>query len=72
MQGPLTATLLCELARRERALPVRAFEFRARAPLFANRRFWLTGEPTGDGASLSAVRGDGVVAMTLDVTLDPP
>jgi 3-methylfumaryl-CoA hydratase len=68
VQGPLVATLLCDLARRR--LPDRdvgAFAFRARAPLFANRRFWLTGHPSGDGATLVAVRGDGVPAMTLDL-----
>ena len=72
VQGPLDRHAALRACSSRAALPVRVFEFRARAPLFANRRFWLTGEPTGDGASLSAVRGDGVVAMTLDVTLDPP
>jgi 3-methylfumaryl-CoA hydratase len=71
VQGPLTATRLCDLARARTQRPVATVAFRARAPLFANRRCWLTGEPAGDGASLSAVRGDGVTAMTLDVTFAP-
>jgi len=41
--------------------------YRARAPHYANRRFWLTGSPTDDGADLAAVRADHTVAMTLEV-----
>jgi hypothetical protein len=41
--------------------------YRARAPHYANRRFWLTGSPTDDGADLAAVRSDHTVAMTLEV-----
>ena len=37
VQGPLTATLLCELARTRSGRPVRSIAFRARVPLFANR-----------------------------------
>lgn len=68
VQGPLTATLLCGLASRRLDSPLTSVEFRARAPLFANRRFWLTGSPTASGAELGAVRGDGQVAMTMTVT----
>jgi len=69
VQGPLTATLLTDLARRRIGRPIRAVSFRARVPLFARRRFWLTGNPTGDGsADLAAVRADGQVAMTLTAT----
>ena len=38
VQGPLTATLLCELARVRSGRPVRGLSFRARVPLFANRK----------------------------------
>ena len=69
MQGPLTATLLCELARVRSGRPVRGLSFRARVPLFANRSFWLTGDATETGADLAAVRGDGQTAMTLTATL---
>lgn len=69
VQGPLTATLLCDLARRNLDRPVRGLDFRARAPLFANRRFFLAGDPTADGASTRAVRGDGTVAMTCEVAV---
>jgi 3-methylfumaryl-CoA hydratase len=69
VQGPLTATLLCELARGRSGRSVGGLSFRARVPLFANRSFWLTGSPTETGADLAAVRGDGQTAMTLTATL---
>jgi 3-methylfumaryl-CoA hydratase len=68
VHGPLTATLLCELARRHSGRPVREIDFRARVPLFANRSFWLVGHPTDSGAELTAVRADGQRAMTLTAT----
>jgi 3-methylfumaryl-CoA hydratase len=67
VHGPLTAILLAELARSRRGQDAREVSFRARSPHFANRRFWLTGEPADDGASLAAVRSDGATAMTLEV-----
>jgi hypothetical protein len=48
---------------------VRDISFRARVPLLANRRFWLTGSASGAGADLAAVRADGETAMTLTATL---
>jgi 3-methylfumaryl-CoA hydratase len=67
VHGPLTAILLAELARTRRGRDATAVAYRARAPHFANRRFWLTGNPADDGASLRAVRADGETAMTLEV-----
>jgi hydroxyacyl-ACP dehydratase HTD2-like protein with hotdog domain len=69
VQGPLTATLLCELARVRSGRSVTALSFRARVPLFAHRSFWLTGTVTDTGADLVAVRGDGRHAMTLTADL---
>ena len=69
VHGPLTATLLCELARRHSGRPVREIDFRARVPLFANRKFWLAGHATDSGAELAAVRADGQVAMTLTAAI---
>jgi 3-methylfumaryl-CoA hydratase len=66
VHGPLTAILLAELARTRRGTDAREVSYRARAPHFANRRFWLAGSPTHDGASLRAVRADGETAMTMD------
>jgi 3-methylfumaryl-CoA hydratase len=67
VHGPLTAILLADLARTRRGVDAREISYRARAPHFANRRFWLAGGPTDDGASLRAVRADGETAMTLEV-----
>jgi 3-methylfumaryl-CoA hydratase len=67
VHGPLTAILLAELARARRGQDAREVSYRARAPHFANRRFWLAGSPTDDGAALRAVRDDGETAMTLEV-----
>jgi 3-methylfumaryl-CoA hydratase len=69
VQGPLTATLLCELARARIGQSVHGLTFRARVPLFANRKFWLVGHQTGSGVDLTAVRGDGQTAMNLAATL---
>ena len=67
VHGPLTAVLLADLARRRGDRDWRSVSYRARAPHYANRRFWLTGTPTDDGAELAAVRADHTVAMTLEV-----
>ncbi|HEU5307933.1 MAG TPA: acyl-CoA dehydrogenase [Acidimicrobiia bacterium] len=67
VHGPLTAILLADLARTRRGADAREVSYRARAPHFANRRFWLAGDVTQEGASLRAVRADGEIAMTLDV-----
>jgi len=67
VHGPLTAILLAELGRRRTGRSWRTAMYRARAPHFANRRFWLTGSPTDDGVDLSAVRADGTPVMTLEL-----
>jgi 3-methylfumaryl-CoA hydratase len=67
VHGPLTAILLAELARTRRGRDARELSYRARAPHFANHRFWLAGSSTDDGAALRAVRADGETAMTLEV-----
>jgi 3-methylfumaryl-CoA hydratase len=65
VQGPLVATLLCETARAHVGGAVRELSFRARVPLFAPARVWLTGRRTDVGADLAAVRNDGETAMTM-------
>jgi 3-methylfumaryl-CoA hydratase len=71
VHGPLLATLLADLARRGSGRSVRAIRFRARAPVFANQRIWLTGHADGDGAALRVLRADHSVAVTLDAELGP-
>ena len=67
VQGPLTAILLAELARTRRGQDVARSSYRARAPHFANRRFWLAGSPTDDGDDLARCAPTARRAMTLEV-----
>jgi 3-methylfumaryl-CoA hydratase len=66
VHAPLTAVLLADMARRHTGRAAREIAFRARAPLYANDRLWLAGNPAEDGAAeMAALRSDHVVAMTL-------
>lgn len=67
--GPLTATLLADLARYGAERPLAAFSFRGRAPLFDSRPFHLIGRREGDSVALEARRADGVLAMTATAAL---
>ena len=67
VHGPLTAVLLAEFARRRAGRDLSDITFRAQAPHFANRRFWLTGREDADGTlSTAAIRADHAEAMTLE------
>lgn len=67
VHGPLTAVLLAEFARRLAGRDVHDIAFRARAPHFANKRFWLTGHADAEGAvHTAAIRADDLEAMTLE------
>ena len=69
VHGPLTAVLLAEFARDRSGRDARDLAFRARAPHFANRRFWLTGRTDPEGTvHTAAIRADHAQAMTLDIT----
>ena len=66
VHGPLTATLLLDLCRRE--LPdagIAVFDYKASRPLFAGSPVILTGTPSPDGskAALQALNADGAIAM---------
>jgi 3-methylfumaryl-CoA hydratase len=72
VHGPLLATLLVDLLRRERPEAVlRSFEFRAVAPLFDVAPFDVCGCPEDDGVrvSLWAQGADGGLAMRATATL---
>jgi 3-methylfumaryl-CoA hydratase len=72
VHGPLLATLLVDLLRRERPDAVlRSFEFRAMAPLFDVAPFDVCGRPEDDGirVALWAQGADGGLAMRATATL---
>jgi 3-methylfumaryl-CoA hydratase len=72
VHGPLIATLLLDLVRRERpAARVTVFSFRARRPLFSPDTFTVRGWPAADGRSvrLAAVNHEGAAAMTAEANL---
>ncbi len=72
MHGPLIATLLLDLVRRERPkADVAEFSFRARRPLFSPAPFTVRGWLAADGRSvrLAAANAEGVAAMTAEAVL---
>jgi 3-methylfumaryl-CoA hydratase len=72
VHGPLIATLLMDLLRRERAeAPVSAFRFKAVRPIFDGRPFHVNGAPSSDGREvhLWASDADGWLAMDAVATL---
>jgi len=72
VHGPLLATLLLELVRRDApSARVTAFEFRARRPVFDLRPFDVCGAPSDDGreARLWIRDPDGMLAMEGRATL---
>jgi len=62
VHGPFTAAKLCGLARSLASKPLKAFSFRAQAPLFVGQAVRLRGGQ--DAGTVEAVRCDGQVAMT--------
>jgi 3-methylfumaryl-CoA hydratase len=72
VHGPLLATLLVDLLRRQRPdAMLRRFEFRAVAPLFDVAPFDVCGRPDDDGSAVSlwAQGADGALAMRASATL---
>lgn len=70
VHGPLIATLLADLFRRQRPdATVRSFAFRARSPLFDTGPFTVNGDPTDTGARLWATGPDGGLASDATVTV---
>ncbi|SKB49027.1 FAS1-like dehydratase domain-containing protein [Sphingopyxis flava] len=64
VHGPLTATLLLDLAQRELgANALAAFTMRAQAPAFAGEPLYLVGRPAEDGWALAAIGPDGGTIM---------
>jgi 3-methylfumaryl-CoA hydratase len=63
VHGPLLATLLLDLFRREDGRAVKSFSFKALAPVFDTTPFSVCGAPQEDGARLWVRRGDGALCM---------
>lgn len=69
VHGPLTATVLADLAAEARGGPLTRFEFRATAPTFANTELALVcddddADDTDGALSVRAVREDGATVMS--------
>jgi 3-methylfumaryl-CoA hydratase len=74
VHGPLIATLLLDLLRRERPQArVTEFSFRAKQPLFSPHPFSVRGWPAADGRSvrLVAANPEGSAAMVAQAVLAP-
>jgi 3-methylfumaryl-CoA hydratase len=73
LHGPLTATLLSDLARDHTSGTMTRFEMRAKLPLFVDRPVKLMGRPRADNrhvCDLWAVSPEGKVAMEATATFD--
>ncbi|MGH6661702.1 MAG: FAS1-like dehydratase domain-containing protein [Rhodospirillales bacterium] len=73
VHGPLIATLLMDLVRRQAPDRVlNRFDYRARSPLFDDGPFTVAGEPAADGATarLWALDGAGSEAMAAEAGFD--
>ncbi len=68
VHGPLIATLLVDLLRRNVAAPMTAFRFRAMRPLFDIAPFAVCGSPAPDAASVWARDAEGFLAMDAAAT----
>jgi 3-methylfumaryl-CoA hydratase len=70
VQGPLTATLLLDLAARHvGARHIRGFAFRGVAPTFVGQPLHLVARRDADALALVALGGDGRTVMTASVAL---
>ena len=70
VHGPLIATLLLDLLRRNSHASLAAFRFRAIRPIFDNAPFTASGAPAeGDSIALWARDEAGALAMEAEATL---
>lgn len=70
VHGPLIATLLLDLVRRNSDRAVAQFDYRAKAPIFDAHPFRLLGVPqAGEQVALTAIRCDGAAAMSAEASL---
>jgi 3-methylfumaryl-CoA hydratase len=70
VHGPLTATLLLDLAQRELGSnSLKSFAFRGQAPAFVGEELHLVGKQNGDQIELAALGSDGRVVMSASAVL---
>ena len=69
VHGPLIATLLIDLVRRNSERPIKSFLFRALKPLFDVAPFAVCGAPDGDTVAVWAQDAQGGLCMQADVVL---
>ena len=69
VHGPLIASYLLELVRRNQDRPVAAFSFQARAPIFDLADFRVVATLGGDDVDLKAEGSDGTLCMQATATL---
>ena len=69
VHGPLTALLLADLATRRSGRPLRTLAFRARRPMFVDRRITVQGRRAENQVDLRALDDTGAIAMSADATL---
>jgi len=74
VHGPLIATLLMDLCRRESGRRMSKFDYRAVSPLFDTAPFTVHGQPSDndDSAQLWAAGTDGNLAMTAEAEFTGP
>jgi hydroxyacyl-ACP dehydratase HTD2-like protein with hotdog domain len=72
VHGPLTAMLLAQSASHHLGKALQSFAYRASSPLFVDQPVCVDGvvaaSPSGETATMTATRVDGVVGMTATVT----
>ncbi len=69
VHGPLVATLLMDLVRRNTDRTVVKYSFRGKNPLFDTYKFHLVGQLSGDSVTLEAQGPDGTLCMTATAEL---
>ena len=72
VHGPLTAITAATSMERTTGRPLRAFAFRASAPLFVDQPSHIVGSVDGDAVTVQVVRNDGATAMEATGTLGAP